>query len=161
MIPDACPPVSRPPEVQAALEASAAAEASELEHRAAVDRAVMFSGEPHTARHLDGTLEEVRVRLLSVRQVGKFVSVWFGSATQDGDEHAALELACDRPAGWADTLDPRDVLRLLSRARALNFDLAAAWLTEQMEMLRMTRTAAAPQPPASPSSSPPLATSSG
>jgi hypothetical protein len=122
-IPSTAPAIEKPA-AQVAAELAAAAAQAEAER---IDEAVLFSGEPHQVARRDGTAEEVRVRLVSVRELPRFLTL------QD-DEAAVLELVCDRPAGWADGLAPAAHFELIGRARALNFPLALRWTRSQVAM---------------------------
>lgn len=124
-ISDTLPQVERPAHVVAAEQAAEAARQA----AARVDSAVLFGGESHRVVMRDGADEAVVVRLVSVRELPRFV------ALQD-DEPAVLEMVCDRPQGWADRLTPDAHFLLIDRARALNFPVALRWTASQVDMQR-------------------------
>lgn len=71
----------------------------------------------------DGTLETVKVLVLPMRSLLRFIELCV-----DGDGQAMIELCIDKPEGYADrfTADAQDAL--LEKARALNFTHAVRYL---------------------------------
>lgn len=75
--------------------------------------AVINGGLPFSVRKLDGTTEEVTVRIVPLSKVLQY-------ASKIDTICELVELVCDKPAGWTDTLNPEDALALDKAARDLN-----------------------------------------
>jgi len=75
---------------------------------------------------LNGTTEKVRVRALPIRLLPSYFAVM-------DDEPAMVELFCERPAGWSDTLAPESFEKILVEGEALNADFFGRWLRRRME----------------------------
>lgn len=116
--------------IRAAVDADVSAQHAAAAEQADIDRAAIL-GDTQTVRLRDGTSQEVTLRVLSIRELPRYVALRFG----DGDEVAALELVCGQAQGWGDTVVPVDQLRLLARANELNFPLALQWMQDQVAML--------------------------
>ncbi|RME73424.1 MAG: hypothetical protein D6781_00410 [Verrucomicrobia bacterium] len=86
--------------------------------------AAVTGGRELTARHADGSTEVVHVRLLPVRLLGKYQQLAV-------DEAASVELFCDRPQGWADTLAEESFIEILSVGEELNLDPLSRYLARQ------------------------------
>ena len=84
----------------------------------------LLGGSPATASTRQGTTEEVFLRQLPVRLYPKLRDL-------ASDESAQLELYCDRPSGWADTLTPESHEALLAAAEDLNSDFFQRWVERQ------------------------------
>jgi hypothetical protein len=75
----------------------------------------LLGGVDFEAAKLDGSTEAVRIRQLGIRHLPKYLEVF-------EDEAASIELFCDRPKGWADTLSLQSCNEILERGEALNLD---------------------------------------
>lgn len=115
------------PEKPASVLVAEQADAASIAEGERIDQAVLFSGEPHTVALRDGTTCEVRVRVVCIRELPRFL------ALQD-DEAALVEFVTGQPQGWADTLMPDAHFQLVGRARALNFPSALRWTLSQLAM---------------------------
>lgn len=113
---------------------------------------MIFAGENHTAKYVDGTETQVRVRAMPARHLGRVLQLAI-------DEPGLLEFVCLVPAAadaqpdtggvtvfaneqagwapvgmsWADNLDDDSHAKLLEAAKRLNFTRAAAWGERQIE----------------------------
>jgi len=74
----------------------------------------------------DGGKETVKVRQLPIRHMEKYLVCF-------DDEAKALELFCDKPAGWADTLAPVSHNDLIEKCQELNHPLFEGWYRRRME----------------------------
>jgi len=101
---------------------------------------------------LDGTKETVKVRQIPVSKVQSFVF-----AVGLGNESDCVELYCDKPKGWADTLAAASVDAVADKGQELNLPFFGAWSRRQAKWKEAfaTNTDAkdpADKPSASPSS---------
>lgn len=87
--------------------------------------------------HTDGSKSDARVRQLPLSQMMRY------SQVQD-DDAAHIELLCDQPAGWGDTVAPESVDAIIAEGDQLNADFFAQWLRRRAA--RLERIAALMQP---------------
>lgn len=73
----------------------------------------------------DGTNEIVTVKALPIRKLGEYL------AKQD-DESGLIELACDKPEGWADKLTIESHEALVEAVEAMNHAPFFAWLRRKV-----------------------------
>gem|GEM_PF-6156318 len=87
--------------------------------------ATLHGGTKVVARYNDGTTGEVFVRQLPIRSLQDYL------ATLD-DEPARLELVCDKPKGWADSLTIESHTALLAAGEETNEQNFFAWLRRRV-----------------------------
>jgi len=75
----------------------------------------------------DGSKETVKVRQLPVKLMSKY-------AIAIGDDSAAIELYCDKPPGWADTLSGDSYNAVADMGLDLNSDFFRAWFQRRMKI---------------------------
>lgn len=95
------------------------------------DPLTVLVGEAHDITREDGTRETVTLRQLKVRE-------YPAARLVVGDEPRLLELMCDRPAGWAESLSPQSYEELTARVpevNALFFACSARQARTQMALL--------------------------
>lgn len=68
--------------------------------------------------HIDGQTERVRVRQLPVKDMPRYLAVL-------EDEPATVELFCDKPKGWAETLTPEAFNDIMTKGEGMNLDFLA------------------------------------
>ncbi len=117
-----------------------------------------LGGTLFTVHFLDGTTEEVKIRQLPIRAL---VNQW---AKLQGDEPALVELYCQKPEGWADTILPEDHDEIVKIGGDLNRPRFARWAENRRadiaEFKEMTKGLVPPEAASSsPSSSSPAAAS--
>ena len=81
----------------------------------------LLGGEELTLTQLDGATETVRVRQLAVRQLPQMLGAL-------EDEARLVELYCDKPPGWADTLARASHEALIAAGERINGDIFARWV---------------------------------
>lgn len=69
----------------------------------------------------DGATETVRIRQLPIRLLPQYL------ASLD-DEPRMVELLCDKPSGWSDSLSPADFEGIIEEGERLNSDFFSRWL---------------------------------
>jgi len=123
MIPTTMPVIERPAALVEQEKAQAARDAQvERQDQAALFGAVLL------AHMRDGTELEVKIRLVSVREMPAFFDM-------TAREPELIEWVCGMPAGWADGLAPDSHFALMARIVDLNFPLALRWMESQLAML--------------------------
>lgn len=85
----------------------------------------LMGGSEMTAQKLDGTSETVKVRQLPVRLLQSYL-------LKLDDEAAAIELFCDKPEGWADTLTIESCAAIVTKGEELNSESFFAWLQRRV-----------------------------
>lgn len=85
----------------------------------------LLGGSEMTAQKLDGTSETVKVRQLPVRLLQSYL-------LKLDDEAAAIELFCDKPEGWADTLTIESCAAIVTKGEELNSESFFAWLQRRI-----------------------------
>lgn len=105
-----------------------------------------------TVRMQDGTEEQVVVRQLPL-------SAMFGYSQIQDDDAAHVELLCDKPSGWGDTVAEDSVDDILRLGDELNADFFGRWLrrrsarlTRISSMVQAASTHSAPTSPSAPDS---------
>jgi len=74
----------------------------------------------------DGSEETVRVRQIPLSKLQEFsMAVGFGNMAD------AIDLYCDKPKGWGDTLSYESVKALLDKGCELNLPFFGVWLKDQ------------------------------
>jgi hypothetical protein len=86
----------------------------------------LIGGRDVVAKFLDGSTETVRIQQFKIRRMDEYLK------TID-DEPARIELAADKPKGWADNLTPDSHTELLAATEGLNADTFFAWLRRRVE----------------------------
>src|SRR5262245_6490183 len=74
----------------------------------------------------NGHKETVKVRQIPVSKVHTFVFAL-------GNEAEAIELYCDKPKGWADTLSMESASAIADKGQELNLPFFEAWFRRQMK----------------------------
>lgn len=74
----------------------------------------------------NGTSERVKVRQIPISKIQDFI-------LSMGNEAQAIELYCDKPKGWADTLTVESASAIADKGQALNLPFFAAWFRRQMK----------------------------
>lgn len=97
----------------------------------------ILGGHNATVRMRDGTEEQVVVRQLPLSAMFRY------SQVQD-DDAAHLELLCDKPSGWGDTVAEDSVDDILRLGDEQNADFFGRWLRRRSA--RLTRISAMVQP---------------
>ena len=114
----------------------------------------LLGGMEHEVTRRDGSTEKVKIRQLPVSLYPAFL------AAQD-DEPKMVELLCDRPAGWADTIAPEAFEAIVIAGETLNPDFFSRWvqrrLSRQERLIpgiteRLAKSAGLPLPIGSPKS---------
>lgn len=111
----------------------------------------LFGGADVTVIMLDGTEQRVMVRQLPIRAMPALL------LAQD-DEAASIELYCDKPAGWTDTITRDSAERIVTEGERINSDFFGRWLARRVERYKraapwLVDSLNSPSPsPASPSS---------
>jgi hypothetical protein len=72
----------------------------------------------------NGTKEMVKVRQIPISQLQKFLLVM-------GDEAQSIELYCDKPKGWSDTLTIESANAIADKGQELNTPFLRAWWRRQ------------------------------
>lgn len=72
----------------------------------------------------NGSKETIRVMQIPISKISAFLTAW-------GDEGALIELYCDKPKGWADTLALQSASAIADKGQELNLPFLGAWLKRQ------------------------------
>lgn len=88
----------------------------------------VLGGVDATVLLLNGTKEQVKVRQVPVRELPRLLI-----ATGNADEAAMAEVYCNKPTGWADTILPAEVERIVIEGDRINADFFARWLARRNE----------------------------
>jgi hypothetical protein len=82
--------------------------------------------EMEVAYQNNGSKETVKIRQIPISLIQKFVFAM-------GNEAEAIELYCDKPKGWADTLKMESASAIADKGQELNLPFFAAWFRRQMK----------------------------
>jgi hypothetical protein len=74
----------------------------------------------------NGDKETVKVRQIPISKIQDFIFAM-------GNEAQAIELYCDKPKGWADTLSIESASAIADKGQELNMPFFAAWFRRQMK----------------------------
>ncbi|MCL5099271.1 MAG: hypothetical protein M1608_17400 [Candidatus Omnitrophica bacterium] len=80
----------------------------------------LLGGQEIEVTHLDGTSEVVKVRQLPIKDLPRYQAVF-------EDEAKTVELFCENPAGWSDSLAADSFLKILELGEKLNLDFLAQY----------------------------------
>jgi hypothetical protein len=80
--------------------------------------------EMEVAYQTNGDKEIVKVRQIPISQIQTFIFAMT-------DEAASIELYCDKPKGWADTLSTESASAIADKGQELNLPFFAAWFRRQ------------------------------
>jgi len=80
----------------------------------------LFGGIEWTLTRTDGSTERVRIRQLPVKLFPAYAEALL-------DEPKMVELLCDRPAGWSETIGIEDFEQIIVEGRRLNADFFGRW----------------------------------
>ncbi len=86
--------------------------------------AVLAGGVPATVKHTDGSVEDVQVRKIPMREMPKLALAW-------GKEDAEIDLYAEKPTGWNATLDDDSWERIVDTGRQLNEVPFGRWYARQ------------------------------
>ena len=78
----------------------------------------------------NGAAETVKVRHIPISKMQEFT-------TTIGDESRSIELYCDKPKGWADTLQPESASKIATKGQKLNGPFFTDWWERQAEWRKM------------------------
>lgn len=95
----------------------------------ASDVETLLGGLPISVKFRDGTTEKVFVREVPIRKLPDFMEA------QD-DEPALVELVCEKPEGWADTLTTESFEGIVRQGGDLNFPLLERWLQRKADAVK-------------------------
>jgi hypothetical protein len=70
--------------------------------------------------------ENVKVRQIPISRIQDFIFAM-------GNEAALIEVYCDRPKGWADTLTMESASAIADKGQELNVPFFAAWFRRQLK----------------------------
>jgi hypothetical protein len=82
--------------------------------------------EMEVAFQSNGTKEVVKVRQIPISKIQSFIFAM-------GNEAEAIELYCDKPKGWADTLTVESANAIADKGQELNLPFFGAWFRRQMK----------------------------
>ena len=91
--------------------------------------------------------ETVKIRQLPLRRMADFGAL-------QGDEGALIDLFCNRPPGWSDTLDLASAEAIVELGTRLNLDPFARWAERRLAANEQLRPLLGKIPPGSLSPSP-------
>lgn len=97
---------------------------------------ILTGGEQLVAKLRDGTTETVTVRLMTMRELQGYI-------TGIDDISAFVEMACKKPAGWADNLTPDSLFDLDEVTRRLNDPILDRLIQRQVNAVQKMRPMAA------------------
>jgi hypothetical protein len=112
----------------------------------------LFGGADLEIRLLGGGTENVFIRQIPIRLMPQMLASL-------EDENRLVELFCDKPEGWSDTLDPESFEKVVTEGERLNADFFSRWvqrrLTRQERVMpgiteKLARSAGLPLPTGSP-----------
>jgi len=90
-----------------------------------VELEVKFQSDNGTER-----FEMVKVRQIPISKIPTFLLAM-------GDEAATIELYCDKPKGWADTLSVESANEIADKGQELNLPFLNAWWRRQAKWRKM------------------------
>lgn len=82
--------------------------------------------EMEVAYQRNGQNEMVKVRQIPISKISAFVLAM-------GNESECIELYCDKPKGWADTLTIESASAIADKGQEINMPFFAAWFRRQMK----------------------------
>jgi hypothetical protein len=83
-----------------------------------------------TARHLDGSSEQVKVRQIPATKLETFM-------TKVADEATSVSIYCDKPLEWVDSLDHKSITEICDKGLEINRDFLNAWCRRRAEWTEM------------------------
>jgi len=101
---------------------------SKPEETAQDKMATLFGGKQMQIRTLAGASEEITIRKLPVSLCERLLAL-------TDDEAGTIELLCDKPKGWSDSLDRDDAVRILEEGDRLNADFFQSWFLRRLKRL--------------------------
>jgi len=106
-------------------------QANETEKKAAQELVTVVGGvELEVNYQNNGEKEVVRVRQVPISKIPAFLLAM-------GDEAATIELYCDRPKGWADTLSVESANAVADKGQEINLPFLNAWWRRQAKWRKM------------------------
>ena len=84
------------------------------------EQAILTGGASVVLKKNDGSSESVTVRLLKIREFPDYLRLV-------DDEEKLAEFLCDKPEGWAESLDVESLLDICDKGHELNFTNACRW----------------------------------
>ena len=97
-----------------------------------IDELVTIAGgvELEVAYQNNGNKETVKVRQIPISKIQEFFLAM-------GNEAQAIELYCDKPKGWADTLSVESASAIADKGQELNLPFFGAWWKRQAKWREM------------------------
>jgi hypothetical protein len=87
--------------------------------------AALNGGKPFTVKLAGGASETVIVRALGIREFEKYLALF-------ENEPEVAEMLCDKPAGWADKLEPGSLGDLVTFGEEVNAPFFQPWVSRRM-----------------------------
>lgn len=75
----------------------------------------------------DGRAERVMVRQLPIRHLGRLGAAW-------GNEAREIDVYCDKPGGWSESLADESFEAVIEEGRRLNFTRFSKWQERQAQV---------------------------
>ena len=91
------------------------------------EQAILTGGASVVLRKNDGSSERVNVRHLKIRECPDYLRLV-------DDEGKLAEFLCEKPEGWAETLDVDSLLDICDKGHELNFSNACRWGQRRAKM---------------------------
>jgi hypothetical protein len=91
--------------------------------------AALMGGTKVPVTYKDGGTEMVDVRELRINERQRYAAIV-------DEEDKCIELYCDRPAGWADTLTAASVEDIVKEGERLNLGPFRAWLERRLKRVK-------------------------
>ena len=86
----------------------------------------LVGGMSFTATKIDATEEPVQIRQLPVRLLPQLLAAL-------EDEPAMVELFCDKPKGWSDSLAPESFETIVTEGERINADFFSRWAQRRIQ----------------------------
>jgi hypothetical protein len=102
------------------------------EAKKAADELITIAGgvELEIAYQNNGSKETVKVRQIPISKIQDFLMAM-------GNEAQTIELYCDKPKGWADTLSLESANMVLDKGQEINLDFFERWWKRQAKWRKM------------------------
>jgi len=89
----------------------------------------LLGGERFAAALKDGTIEQVTIRELPIRDLQR-------ALMSMGDDAKLVELYCDKPNGWSDQLTLQSALEILTAGHRINQPFFAEYIRVKNDLLQ-------------------------
>lgn len=90
---------------------------------------VINGGVDHEAVMMDGTKEQVRIKLVPVKDYPKYAAVIM-------DEGKMAEMFCDKPEGWSENLHPGSHADIIEKGEEINLSFFGRYFQRKLELNR-------------------------